>query len=165
MTQSMQSQNQDSATAHNTDRASTPNFVAFRVAAQHYCVDIHAVREITGWTQATPLPKSEHYIRGVINLRGSVVPVLDCRLRFGLQTCDPRARQVIIGVQLGERLLGLLVDEVTEILNIPQADIRPVSDADVAPTALVTGMILLKDRMISLVNLAQIAPVNNLAAA
>ena len=148
-----------------TDGADQPNFVAFRVSRQDYCVDILSVREISGATHITPLPRSPAYVRGVINLRGAVVPVLDCPMRFGLKSPDAAASHVIIVVQVGDRTLGLLVDEVSEILNIPPSAIKPIPDAEgTRPGQLVSGIIVLGKRMIRLVDLAQVAPEIDMAS-
>ena len=157
------------------DGAGQPNFVAFRVSGQDYCVDILAVREISQRTHITPLPQSPGFVSGVINLRGSVVPVLDCRIRFGLPRGQGNARQVIIVVQVGERTVGLLVDEVTEILNIGHDAIKPVPDgepdsaaADGSPPAsgpLVSGIIVRDTRIIRHINLTRVVPEKELAAA
>ena len=175
-----------------------PNFVAFRVMGQDYCLDILAVREISQRIHITPLPKSPAFISGVINLRGSVVPVLDCQVRFGLkpqaspdrnlarapapaqaqaqaqdqaqdqgqgQETTP-ARQVIIVVQIGTRTLGLLVDEVTEILNIPHNAIKAIPDSDdAATTPLVSGVIVKDARIIRHIDLAQVVPEKELVTA
>ena len=143
-----------------------PNFVAFRVSGQDYCVDILAVREISQRSHVTPLPKSPRFISGVINLRGSVVPVLDCQVRFGLKTGETPSRQVIIVVQVDARIIGLLVDEVTEILNIPHEAVKPIPDSEEAtPTPLVSGVIVKGTRIIRHIDLAQVVPEKELATA
>ena len=143
-----------------------PNFVAFRVSGQDYCVDILAVREISQRIHITPLPKSPRFISGVINLRGSVVPVLDCQIRFGLKPRQTPTRQVIIVVQIGERMVGLLVDEVTEILNISHEAIKPIPDTEDAVTPpLVSGIIVKDARIIRHIDLAQVVPEKELATA
>jgi purine-binding chemotaxis protein CheW len=76
------------------------------------------VREIRGWTAATPLPQSPDYIRGVINLRGSIMPVIDLRARLGLGLTEPSSRHVIVVVQESDRCAGLLVDGVQETFTI-----------------------------------------------
>src|SRR5215475_15482288 len=90
--------------------------ISFRIGAQEFCVDIMAVREIRGWTQATPLPQAPNYVCGVINLRGAVLPIVDLSARLGLGVTQPDVRNVIIVVRIGPRLVGLLVDAVSEIL-------------------------------------------------
>ncbi|MCQ3971320.1 chemotaxis protein CheW, partial [Klebsiella pneumoniae] len=70
--------------------------IAFRIGDQEFCVDIRSVREIRGWAPATPLPQSPAYVRGVLNLRGAVLPIIDLSSRLGLGTAEPSARHVII---------------------------------------------------------------------
>ena len=83
--------------------------VAFRVAGQDYCVDIMSVREIRGWTQATTLPHAPDFVRGVINLRGSVVPIVDLAARLGLDPITASDRNVIIITVINQQVVGLLV--------------------------------------------------------
>src|SRR5690554_684133 len=90
--------------------------IAFRIGEQEFCVDIMAVREIRGWTPATPLPRTPDYMKGVINLRGAVLPIIDLSGRFGLGDTEPSARHVIMVVQIDGRMVGLLVDAVSDIL-------------------------------------------------
>src|SRR5580698_7846525 len=98
-----------------TDRR---ELTSFRIGDQEFCVDIMSVREIRGWTPATPLPRTPDFVRGVINLRGAVLPIIDLAARLGLQVNELSARSVIIVVKVGERLIGLLVDAVSDIISI-----------------------------------------------
>src|SRR5580698_7782152 len=83
--------------------------IAFRVGRQEFCINVMTVREIRGWTAATALPRSPRYVRGVINLRGAVLPIVDLAVRLGLPAPEPTARNVIIVVQIGQQQVGLLV--------------------------------------------------------
>lgn len=101
------------------DHASeTLELISFEIGDQEFCIDIRTVREIRGWTVATPLPQAPDYIRGVINLRGSIMPVIDLRARLGLGLTEPSSRHVIVVVQESERCAGLLVDGVQETFTI-----------------------------------------------
>lgn len=102
--------------------------IAFRIGAQEFCVDIMAVREIRGWTPATPLPRAPAFVRGVINLRGAVLPIVDLSARLGLATTEPDARHVIIVVRIGEQTVGLLVDAVCDILTVTDEMLQPTPD-------------------------------------
>ncbi len=134
-----------------------PNYVAFRAADQDYCVGIMDVREIRRWTKTTALPGAPDYVTGVINLRGAVVPIIDFSQRLGLETDSPSERNVIVIVQIGERVCGLLVDEVSEILRISETNVQKTRSIGAsAAGAIVTGVILLEERMIRLINLEQI---------
>jgi purine-binding chemotaxis protein CheW len=133
--------------------------ISFRIGAQEFCVDIMAVREIRGWTPATALPQSPSYVRGVINLRGAVLPIVDLPNRLGYGQSEPSARHVIIVAQIGHQLVGLLVDAVSDILTVTDDMIQPVPD--IAPEAVKTfvhGLIALDGRMISLIGLGRIMP-------
>ena len=77
--------------------------VSFRIGEQEFCVDIMAVREIRGWAPATPLPQTPPYMRGVINLRGAVLPILDLAVRLELPATEPSARSVIIVIAADNR--------------------------------------------------------------
>ena len=97
--------------------------ISFRIEDQEFCLDIMAVREIRGWTAATPLPHSPSYVRGVINLRGAVVPVIDLHARFGRPAVPPGKKTCIVifdSLREGERTeLGLVVDAVSEVVDTP----------------------------------------------
>ena len=86
--------------------------IAFRIGDQEFCVNIMIVREIRGWTKATPMPHSPGYMMGVINLRGAVLPIIDLSRRLGMKPAEPTARHVIIVVQVKDKMVGLLVDAV-----------------------------------------------------
>lgn len=92
--------------------------IAFRIAQQDYCFDIRRVREIRGWTPATPLPCAPAVLLGVINLRGTVVPVIDLSARMGFGATQPCSRHAILVVEVGQQSVGLLVEAVSEILTV-----------------------------------------------
>ncbi|KAK0351141.1 hypothetical protein LTR94_026171 [Friedmanniomyces endolithicus] len=118
-----------------------------------------SVREIRGWTPATPLPRSPSYMKGVINLRGAVLPIIDLGARFGLETTEPTARHVIMVAHVGGRLVGLLVDAVSDILAMNDAAIQATPDVarDQVKT-FVKGIFSIEGRMISLIDLEHILP-------
>jgi purine-binding chemotaxis protein CheW len=140
--------------------------MAFRIGAQEFCIDIVSVREIRGWTPATPLPHSPQFVRGVINLRGAVLPIVDLAARLGLGSVDPSSRHVIIVAQVGRQIVGLLVDAVSEILTVPGGAIQPTPNvaSEMAKT-FVRGVLALDGRMISFVALDEILPKTLLEAA
>ena len=140
--------------------------ISFRVGAQEFCVDIMAVREIRGWTPATALPRSPGFVRGVINLRGAVLPIVDLAARLGFESADPTARHVIIVAQIGPQLVGLLVDAVSDILTVTDEVIQPTPDvaSDTAKT-FVRGLLAIDGRMISLIGLERVLPDLELEAA
>lgn len=133
--------------------------IAFRIGDQEFCVDIRAVREIRGWAPATPLPGAPAYVRGVINLRGAVLPIVDLSGRLGLGSAVPSARHVIIVARLGMRTVGLLVEAVSDILSISEDAIQPTPDvACDTVRSFVKGVIPMDGRMISLIALDGLLP-------
>ncbi len=133
--------------------------IAFRVGAQEFCVDIMSVREIRGWTAATPLPHAPPFVKGVINLRGTVLPILDLSERLGLGETRATARHVIIVTRIGRHLVGLLVDAVCDILTLRAEALQPTPDvACDTVKALVKGLLPLEDRMVSMIALEQLLP-------
>jgi purine-binding chemotaxis protein CheW len=140
--------------------------ISFRIGAQEFCVDIMAIREIRGWTQATALPQSPDFVRGVINLRGAVLPIVDLAARLGFDSSETTARHVIIVAQIGSQMVGLLVDAVSDILTVTDDLIQPTPDvaSDTAKT-FVRGLMAVEGRMISLISLDHLLPEQHLEAA
>ncbi|MCC6007139.1 MAG: chemotaxis protein CheW [Rhodobacteraceae bacterium] len=133
--------------------------VAFSVSGQDFCIDIMAVREIRGWTETTILPHAQSYVKGVINLRGAVVPVVDLSDRLGLGTVSPGARHVIIITQIGQRIVGLLADVVTDILALDPASVQPVPEiAAETARAFISGVASVEGRMLRRIDLTRILP-------
>lgn len=140
--------------------------ISFRVGEQEFCVDIMAVREIKGFTPATTLPHAPPYIKGVINLRGAVLPIMDLAMRLGLPSSDATARHVIIVVKVGERTFGLLVDAVSDILSITDDLVQQTPDvACDRIRQFVRGIITVEERMISQIALDTLLPETEQAAA
>jgi purine-binding chemotaxis protein CheW len=137
----------------------TIELMAFRIGAQEFCVDIGSVREIRGWTPATALPHSPAFVRGVINLRGAVLPIVDLAARLGLPAIEANSRNVVIVVQIGRQIVGLLVDAVSEILTVADEAIQPTPDvaSEMAKT-FVRGVLAMQGRMISLIALDDLLP-------
>lgn len=141
----------------NEHRSSDLELVASRIFGQEICIDIQSVREIRGFTPATALPHAPHDVLGVINLRGTVLPVVDLAQRLGLGRSEPTARHVIIVVQFGKRVCGLLVDAVSEILTVAPDRIQSTPDVDSELAhRFVGGVIADQGRMLSVIRLHSI---------
>ena len=140
--------------------------ITFRVGEQEYGVDITDVREIRGWTPATPLPRTPGYVRGVINLRGTVLPIVDMAARMGMPLTEPTVRHVIVVVWVHGQLVGLLVDAVCDILPVRPEELQATPDlvGDDAH-AFVEALLSTEDRMVGLVRLAALMPPSELQAA
>jgi len=99
-------------------QANEEQFLTFRLDGQEYGIAILKVQEIKGWDKMTPIPNSPPYVKGVLNLRGVIVPVFDLRLRFGLPETVRDAFTVIIVVNIGGRMAGIVVDAVSDVINV-----------------------------------------------
>ncbi|MBB3692313.1 MULTISPECIES: chemotaxis protein CheW [Sphingomonas] len=123
--------------------------ITFQLGDQHLGVDIMAIREIRAWSPATPLPNVPSHVRGVVNLRGVVLPVLDLRHRLGWGVTDPTARHVIIVVRIGEQLQGIIVDAVNDIVTVQTEDMQPLPDmGDAAAAQFLDGLATIDQRLI-----------------
>jgi len=129
-------------------------FVTFRSGDQEFGADIMAIREIRGWTPTTPLPHSPNYVRGVINLRGIVLPIVDLKARLGYSATETNAKNVIVVVKCGNRTIGLLVDAVSDILTTTAAEIQPAPDIARDETCqFINGIAVLGDRMVTILDM------------
>jgi purine-binding chemotaxis protein CheW len=139
------------------DDASSVQLIAFTVGEETYGVEITAVREIRAWSGVTALPNTAPFVRGVINLRGTIVPVIDLKSRFNQGSADPGKTHVVIVLAIGARWVGILVDAVSDILTVTAADIHPVPDVtDGADSGLLSGIVTHEERMVSLVRIEKL---------
>jgi purine-binding chemotaxis protein CheW len=139
----------------NTATSHSIELLTFRIADQEYALDIMCVREIRGWTHATPLPHAPHYMKGVINLRGTVLPVMDLSSRLGLPKREQNERNVIIVVKLEETMTGLLVDAVSDIVALSPDDMQPPPEISSGTSeGVVSALTLIDERMIRVLDLA-----------
>lgn len=133
--------------------------IAFRIGDQEFCVNIMSVREIRGWTQATPMPHAPSYVMGVINLRGAVLPIIDMSARLGMKVAEPTARHVIIVAQVKSKVVGLLVEAVSDILTITDDNIQPVPEiSSDLEKQYARGILAIDTRMICLIELEALFP-------
>jgi purine-binding chemotaxis protein CheW len=129
-------------------------FISFSIGDEQYGVDIMAVREIKGWTEITHLPKQPEYVRGVLNLRGVMVPIIDLRCRFGQGKTEATALHIVIVVQVEARLIGLLADRVLDILSFEATQVQPVPQiARSSRVDFLSGLVTVEGTMIALVDL------------
>jgi len=123
--------------------------ITFQIGEQILGVDIMAIREIRAWSPATPLPNVPAHVRGVVNLRGVVLPVLDLSHRLGWGQTDPSSRHVIIVVRIGEQLQGIIVDAVNDIVSIHPDAMQPIPDmGDTEASRFLEGLAPIDNRMI-----------------
>ncbi len=128
--------------------------ISFAIGDDQYGVDIMAVREIKGWTDITHLPKQPEYVRGVLNLRGAIVPIIDLRCRFGEGLTETTPLHIVIIVQIGGRQVGLIGDRVLDIVSVDAAQIQPVPRTEQdAPADFLSGLVTQDNTMIAMIDL------------
>ena len=135
--------------------AGTPTqIISFAIDDDQYGVDIMAVREIKGWSEITHLPRQPEAVRGVLNLRGAIVPIIDLRCRFGQGLTDASPIHVVIIVQVGTRQVGLLADRVLDIVSFDPSQVQPVPKiAQASRIDFLSGLVTVDTAMIALIDL------------
>ena len=141
--------------------------ITFEVEGQVFGLDIMSIREIRTWTPTTRLPRVPHYVAGVVNLRGTVLPVVDLAARLGWRATEPTPRHAIIVTQLGAQVGGWIVDSVSDIVTVPdqtlQAPPPGVGNDSVVP--FLEGLAAIEDKMVMVLNLFALSDGAQLAAA
>jgi purine-binding chemotaxis protein CheW len=139
--------------------AGSIQFISFAIGDNQYGVDIMAVREIKGWSDITHLPNQPEYVRGVLNLRGTIVPIMDLRCRFGQGLTEPTPLHIVIIVQIDGRQIGLIGDRVIDIVSAESAEIHPVPrTAQGSAADFLSGLVNHDETMIALINLPHLIP-------
>jgi purine-binding chemotaxis protein CheW len=127
--------------------------VTFNVDDRVFGIDVGVVREIKGWQEATPLPHAAPYVRGVINLRGLILAVYDLRARLGGGLTSATPKHVNLVVDVADRTAGLLVDAVSDIVDVPGDAIHPPPAVAMQGLDLIEGMALLDQAVVALLKL------------
>ena len=132
-------------------------YLTFRLGEEDYGIDILRVQEIRGYEVVTRIPNQPVYVKGVLNLRGSIVPIFDLRERLGMETKTYGKETVVIVIatrdEVGERSIGVIVDEVSDVLHAETTDIKNAPDfGESLDTDYISGLATARDRMIMLIN-------------
>jgi purine-binding chemotaxis protein CheW len=128
--------------------------VSFAIGDEQYGVDIMAVREIKGWSDITHLPRQPDYVRGVLNLRGVIVPIIDLRCRFAQGLTEATTLHVVIIVQIAERQVGLLADRVLDIISFEPSQMQAVPEVAKSDRAgFLSGLVAVDNVMVALIDL------------
>ena len=143
----------DYGTGPQVNTQNSLQLIAFSIGEQTYGVEITTVREIRAWNGATPLPNTREYVRGVINLRGTIVPIFDLRARFGDGQTSPTKNHVVVVMSVGDKWVGILVDAVSDILTVSKDDIHNVPEGNSVDTELLNGIVTHENRMVGLIDL------------
>lgn len=128
-------------------------YLTFQLGEELYGVDILRVQEIKGYTTVTKIPNTPPHIKGVLNLRGTIVPIVELRTKFGMSTIDYTLFTVIVVVVVRDRIMGLVVDSVSDVLNIEKKDIQPPPQFGAkVDVSVLTGIGKSGDKLVSLLN-------------
>lgn len=140
-------------------------YLAFALADQDYAVPITQVQEIREWSKATPLPNTPPHIKGVLNLRGTIVPIIDMRLRFALAEKPRDAFTVIVVVNIGNRLAGLVVDTVSDVLRVTGEERCALSEFEgQASRPFIQGLAQVDGRMLIMLDVERLINPEDLVA-
>jgi purine-binding chemotaxis protein CheW len=130
-------------------------YLTFRLGAEEYGIDILRVQEIRSFEDPTRIANSPPHIKGVVNLRGVIVPVVDLRIKLNCEKVDYNSFTVVIVLNVKGRVVGAVVDSVSDVLELPQSDIRPAPDmaSGSVDTAFITGIASVGERMLILMDI------------
>ena len=140
---------------------SSKQYLTFSLAGEEYGVDILGVQEVKVWTTVTVLPNTPGYIKGVLDLRGAIVPIIDLRARFGIEAADYDDTTVIVVLKLNienrDRIIGLVVDSVSDVLDIRQSDIKSIDDFDLrSRSEAVTGVATVNSKLVIMLDASRL---------
>ncbi|WP_414638760.1 chemotaxis protein CheW [Aquabacterium sp.] len=129
-------------------------YLTFRLGDEEYGIDILKVQEIRGYENPTRIANAPHFLKGVINLRGTIVPIVDLRLRFGCDSSEYNAFTVSIVLHIGTRTIGAVVDSVSDVMEIPAEAVRPAPELNSAIDATyIRGLAQVGERMVILLDI------------
>jgi len=154
-------------TGEMVDEASD-QYLTFSLAGEEYGVDILGVQEVKVWTEVTVLPNTPSYIKGVLNLRGAIVPIIDLRTRFGIESVGYSETTVIVVLKLQiegrARVIGIVVDAVSDVLDIPHSAQKSVDDFDLdSRSEAITGVATVNDKLVIMMNAAKLLDASEMA--
>lgn len=149
------------------DANAAEQYLTFIMAGEEYGVDILAVQEIRGWESATPLPNSPPHIKGVINLRGTIVPIVDLRQCFGMEAIDYTNITVVIVLKIetesGSRVMGIVVDAVSDVYSLSDDQMRPAPDLGKSiNTEVIKGLVNVDEKMVILLDIDKLLTLDEL---
>ncbi|HQU29111.1 MAG: chemotaxis protein CheW [Nitrospirales bacterium] len=132
-------------------------YLTFNLAEEYYGVDILKVQEIKGYTTVTRIPNTPDYLKGVLNLRGTIVPIVDLRMKFGMGTTEPTPFTVVVVVNVRNRVMGFLVDAVSDVLDLNAKQIQPPPELGSAVDInFVAGIGNANDRLVTLLDIDRV---------
>lgn len=152
-----------------TESGPVQQFLTFALASEDYGINILKVREIKGWKPVTRIPNSAAYVLGILNMRGTIVPVLDLRMRFQLENVEYNATTVVIilavETEINKRTIGIVVDSVSDVLDVQHEDMKAAPDFGAKiDTRFMDGIAAVGDRMVMILDIDKLLSEDELAA-
>lgn len=139
-------------------------FLSFTLGDEHYAVDIMQVQEIRGWERTTKIANAPDFIKGVINLRGDIVPIVDLRIKFNVGEPVYNEFTIVIVLQIRHRVVGVVVDSVSDVVRLTPDQVRPAPEFGVAfDSRYLQGLANVDDQMVILVDIAELIASEELA--
>lgn len=138
--------------------------VSFNIGSEEFGVDILKVQEINRMVEITKVPQAPHYVEGVINLRGKVIPIVDLRKRFNLELKEYDKNTRIVVVDIGGNIMGMVVDSISEVLRLPSSTIEPAPEIVTGINSeYIKGVAKLEDRLLIFLDLSKVIDMNEIA--
>jgi purine-binding chemotaxis protein CheW len=138
-------------------------YLTFNLGQEDYGLEILRVQEIKGWSGITPIPNTPCHVKGVMNLRGTVIPVIDLRVKFSMDAKEYDKFTVIIVANVRNRIVGLVVDAVSDVLDIPADQVRPTPELGRTDTKFIRGMATLGEKLVVLLDMEKLLSEDELA--
>ena len=136
--------------------ADAAQYLTFTLDQEYYGIELLQVQEIRGYSPITAVPNAPPFVKGVMNLRGSIVPVIDLRSRLGLPTLEYNRFHVIVVVMVRKRIMGILVDAVSDVLNVASTDIQPPPEFGSREKPPIAALALATDKVIMLLDVERV---------
>lgn len=137
--------------------AGVREYLTFRLGQEEYGIDILKVQEIRGYETPTRIAHAPPFVKGVVNLRGTIVPIVDMRLKFNCAKAEYNSLTVVIILNLGTRIVGIVVDSVSDVMELPAGSIKPVPDVESGiNSGCILGLGSVGDRMLILLNIGKL---------
>jgi purine-binding chemotaxis protein CheW len=132
-------------------------YLTFNLADEYYGVDILKVQEIKGYTTVTRIPNTPEYLKGVLNLRGTIVPIMDLRMKFGMGVTEPTSFTVVVVVNVRNRIMGFMVDAVSDVLDLNAKNIQPPPElGNAVDINFVAGISNANERLVTLLDIDRV---------
>ena len=140
-------------------------FLAFTLGREEYCIDILKVQEIRGYETVTPIPNTPAFMKGVVNLRGLIVPIIDLRIKLQLETVTYDQFTVVIILSICGRIIGVVVDSVSDVIALAADEIKQAPQLGAAiKTDYINGLVTLDERMLIIIDIEKLATMEEIVS-